>query len=587
MPVIPSPSMGLVFGLLDPGYFDRVPCIAFLVEGSKMCRFRMQRVFSRPLGAFLIGVTLLLPGGVGAATVKEVFQVGESALATRGEFVRSAVILSGFDIEKVKRVKLPFRRPVPRNLLPYIQAAAEHAALEAFGEDFLHAKGITRGEALQVLVKLRNLKPRVTGPHFGDVPESGPLTAAVQVAVEKGWLDPLRQNVFGVQRVLTGREALLLLQRAQGEAPISRKFQKAETPVVHIRLETISAAELPREDVLKSVWRIINQLYLYKKEKLKGEEAVYSAIDALVKSLKDPYTIFMRPTPAQEFQTQIQGEISGIGAQVEFIDGVLTIVAPLPGSPAKKAGLLPGDQVLEVGGETLQGLGFLDAVGKVRGPKGSLAKLKIRRNGSELEVAVERDTVRVPEIELSYVRDVAVVKLVQFGQTTEKEFRSLLQKVEESHAQGIILDVRDNPGGLLHAAEIVLSAFLPEGSTVASIVAADETYNEVTDHPPVIAAGTSVVVLVNKGSASASEIVAGALQDAKRATIIGETTFGKGTVQQLIDFIDQSSLKLTVAEWLTPSGKKIDGKGVTPDILVEGRSDRDDQMLRALDLLQR
>ena len=547
----------------------------------------MQTTFSRVMGVFLIGVMLLSPMGVGAVAVKEVFQVGENAIVTRGEFVRSAVILSGFDVEKAKRTKLPFNRPVPRNLLPYIQVALEHEALEAFGEEFLHARGVTRGEALQVVVALRNLKPRDISVHFGDVAKGGKLEAAVQVAVERGWLDPLRQNVFGAQRVLTGREAMLLLQRVQGEAPISKKFQKADIPVVHIRLETISAAELPREDVLRSVWRIINQLYLYKKEKLKGDEAIYGAIDALVKSLKDPYTIFMRPTPAQEFQTQIQGEVSGIGAQVEFIDGVLTIVAPLPGSPAKKAGLLPGDQILEVGGETLQGLGFLDAVGKVRGPKGSRAALKIRRNGSELEVSVERDTVRVPEIELSYVKDVAVIKLVQFGQTTEKEFRSLLQKVEESHPHGIILDIRDNPGGLLHAADVVLSAFLPEGSTVATIAALDGTYDEVTDHPSVIDPETRMVVLVNKGSASASEIVAGALQDAKRATIIGETTFGKGTVQQLIDFNDQSSLKLTVAEWLTPKGRKIEGKGITPDILVEGRSDRDDQMLRALDLLGR
>lgn len=547
----------------------------------------MQATFSRIMGVFLIGILLLSPAGAGAVAVTEVFQVGENAIVSRGDFVRSAVILLGFDVGKAKRAKLPFARPVPRNLLPYVQAALERGALEAFGEDFLHARGITRGEAVQVLAALKNLKPRESGARYGDVPKGGKQEAAVQVAVERGWLDPLRQNVFGAQRALTGQEATLLLRRVQGEAPISQKFQKTQTPVINIRLETVPAAELPREDVLRSVWRIINQLYLYKKEKLKGEEAVYSAIDALVKSLKDPYTIFMRPTPAQEFQTQMQGEVSGIGAQVEFIDGILTIVAPLPGSPAKKAGLLPGDQILEVGGEPLRELGFLEAVGKVRGPKGSVAKLKIRRNGSELEFSVERDAIRVPEIELSYVKDIAVVRLVQFGQTTEKEFRSLLEKAQESHPQGIVLDMRDNPGGLLHAATVVLSAFLPEGSIVASIAAADETYDEVTASPPVVAADMPVAVLVNKGSASASEIVAGALQDAKRATVIGETTFGKGTVQQLIDFIDQSSLKLTVAEWLTPSGRKIEGKGITPDIHIEGRSDRDEQMLRALDLLRR
>ena len=532
----------------------------------------MQKTLSRSMGAFLIGLMLLPSVGV-AATVTDVFRVGENAIVQRGDFVRSAVILFGLEVRKEKHMELPFRRPVPQNLLPYIQVAGEHGALEAFGEEFLHAQGITRGEAVQVVVALRGFKPRDTSIHFGDV--------------EKGWLDPLRQNVFGVRRALTGREARVLLQRVQGEAPISKRSQKADIPVVHIRLDMVPTTELPKEDVLRSVWRIINQLYLYKAEKLKGDDAVYGAIDALVKSLKDPYTIFMRPAPAQQFQTQIQGEVSGIGAQVEFIDGVLTIVAPLPGSPAKQAGLLPGDHILEVGGESLQGLGFLDAVGKVRGPKGSVAKLKIRRNGSELEVSVERDNIRVPEIELSYVKSIAVIKLVQFGQTTEREFRSLLEKAKANDAQGIILDLRDNPGGLLHAASVVLSAFLPQGSTVATIAALEGKYNEVTDNPPVVDPEVSIVVLVNKGSASASEIVAGALQDTKRATVIGETTFGKGTVQQLIDFTDQSSLKLTVAEWLTPSGRKIEGKGVVPDILVEGRGDRDDQMLRALDLLHR
>jgi carboxyl-terminal processing protease len=395
-------------------------------------------------------------------------------------------------------------------------------------------------------------------------------------------MKPVRKNLFGVSRPLTGKEARLLLRRVVQGVPA-----KDDSPVPKVRINIrVPKEELPKSDILNTIWQLLTEQYLYR-EKLKPDEAAYRAAEALVESLGDPYTVFMRPVKNEQFQTQIQGEITGIGAQVELRSGVLVIVSPLKGSPAEKAGLLPGDEIHAVDGESLKGLGLEDAVGKVRGPKGTTVKLRIHRNGAEFDVTVIRDVVRVPEIEISFQGSIAIVKLHQFGQITERDLRSLMEKVQEQKPTGLVLDLRNNPGGLLHAAEVVLSNFVPQGSPVAVILSPEQEYTELTDDPPTIGASIPVVVLVNKGSASASEIVAGALQDAKRARVIGEQTFGKGYVQQVLQFNDGSSLKMTIAEYLTPSRHKVDGIGITPDRVIPMEAGgRDTQLLEALDLLR-
>jgi carboxyl-terminal processing protease len=229
----------------------------------------------------------------------------------------------------------------------------------------------------------------------------------------------------------------------------------------------------------------------------------------------------------------------------------------------------------------------MESVAKVRGPKGSNVILGIRRDGTEMNITVMRDLIQVPEIIITKQQNVTIVKIVQFGNKTDRELRSIMAEIEEERPRGIIIDLRNNPGGLLHAADVVVSNFLPHGSTVARIKSRTDDYTEKTMDPPTISSDVPVVVLVNKGSASASEIVAGALQDAKRATIVGEKTFGKGTVQQIMEFLNGSGLKMTIAEWFTPAGRKIDGVGITPDVEVAASEDnRDVQLLKALDLIR-
>lgn len=530
----------------------------------------------------------IAPFSLQAAAVQDVLRTPDAQTVSRGDFIRAAVSTLHIPTDRAT-APLTFKRPVPKALQLSIRTAQERGALEVFGKDLQLSRAISRGDALVVLMKLQALKPSgAIQVHFPDV-QSGSLTErAVQLATERGWMEPVRSDLFGVARSLTGLEGRLLLRKAAGDGGSGGDGLNVngKVPSIVIRFKTKEPMPLPQEEMLRTVWQLLNEEYLYK-DKIKGDEAAYKGAEAMVGSLGDPYTTFMKPASTQEFQGRLQGQVSGIGAEVDFKDGTLVIISPLPGSPAEKAGLLPGDMILEVDGTPLAGLDFLGAVNKVRGPQGSVVKLTIRRDGNDMTVKVTRDIVKIAEITISMQGTIAVVKLAQFGERTRNDFRSLMTDVQSRHPHGIVLDLRSNPGGLLDAADTVISNFVPQGSTVASINYSDHVTIEKTTDPPTIDPSVPMVVIVNKGSASASEIVAGCLQDSKRATVVGEQSFGKGTVQEIIDFKNGASLKLTIAEWKTPAGHAINKVGITPDVVVKATdSGRDEQMIKALDLLR-
>ncbi len=540
---------------------------------------------------FLLGMLVLctMPLTTHAA-VRDELKVRDDEVVSRGDFIRAAIKLLNVEVDRRERNDLPYLR-VPRDMMPYIAAAHRESALQhVFGKDLNLSRGITRGQALQILVGLEDLQGGGS-TSFRDVTRGTNMDKAVRAAVELGWMDPLQSNYFGVDRLLVGREGLSLLQRVVSDGStidsLERSVQSNDIPTIKIRLgsATTRTSTLPKSEILEAVWNIINAEFLYN-EKIDLEKAAYAAAEAIVKSLDDPYSTFLKPSSARNFQTQIDGQVSGIGAQVEDRDGILTVVTPLRGSPAEKAGLLPNDQIVAVDGVSIHGIGLTDAVEKIRGKEGSSVKITIRRDGVESTLTVIRATIKVPEIEIDWQGDIAIVRLLQFGRLTESDLRGELAKVQAQDPHGIVLDLRNNPGGLLHAASVVLSSFLPQNSTVAQIQSRENDRIDYTELPPVINANVPVIVLVNAGSASASEIVAGSLQDAKRATIVGEQSFGKGTVQEVLQFHDGSSIKLTIAEWLTPQGRHIEHVGVTPDVIVKYSADRDEQLLKALELLR-
>ncbi len=579
----------------------RLPYNALATNKTIMTRY-ISKLF---LSIFIL--TVVFPSQVQATgNAGDYINAKENQVVSRGDFVRASIKALGIQTSKSKR-KLPYLR-IPKALRSYVEVAHDRRALDMFGNDLQLARGITRGQALVILVKIKSLKSN-DRVRFRDVRSGTPEAGAVSVSQKLGWMTPQSKSHFGVRRMLKGSEAKLLLRRVTGEVVPDRevperlqpirsstfaptkatvKIKSKEPQYVKVRLTgvgTNSSSRLPKHQILETIWRYINDNFVYP-DNIDPEKAAYMAAEALVNSLGDKYSTFLRPSGISNLETQIRGTVTGIGAQVEQKDGILTIVTPLRSSPAEAAGLKPKDQIIKADGVDLTTLGFMEAVDRVRGPKGSTVLLTIRRNGNEFEVEVKRDEIKVPEIDITWQGTIAVVKLLQFGKTTENELRGLMAQVQSKNPSGVILDLRSNPGGLLKAANVVLSNFLPKGTDIASIVSRDRTRVDATTVSPTIRQNIPLIILVNEGSASASEIVAGALQDHNRATIVGVNTFGKGTVQQVVRFNDESGLKVTIAEWHTPNGKKIDENGIRPDLVVKYTSERDEQMLKALELLR-
>jgi carboxyl-terminal processing protease len=346
------------------------------------------------------------------------------------------------------------------------------------------------------------------------------------------------------------------------------------------------------------VWNILNERFVSSTTTVTShttQDKVHGAISGLVKSYGDPYTVFMPPQQAAMFQEDISGNFSGVGMEVGMRDDVVTIISPLPGSPAEKAGLAAGDAIIRIDGASTEGMGIDEAVRLIRGEKGTQVKLTIFRTGeSEFrDIEVTRDTISIPTSKTEEKGDVFVISLYSFNALSEAEMQSALRKYVESGKKKLILDLRGNPGGYLQSAVSIASYFLPVGKVVVRENFGGDTEEqlyrssgkELGDSAP-----EKMVVLVDGGSASASEILAGALKEHGAATLIGAQTFGKGSVQELIELEDGSSLKVTIARWFTPNGISISAGGLAPDIAVERTVEdrtagKDPQLDAALDFL--
>lgn len=328
---------------------------------------------------------------------------------------------------------------------------------------------------------------------------------------------------------------------------------------------------------------------------LNRQELVWGAISGLVNSLDDPYSVFFPPTQAEIFESSVRGDFGGVGMEIGMKDSVLTVIAPLKGTPAERAGIKAGDKILKINATSTIDLNVDEAVSMIRGEKGTTVTLLISRDGIEEPFSVEvvRATIEIPVLETAQKSNgVFVITLYNFSARSGDLFRSALRKMIDSGSSKLIIDMRGNPGGYLDAAVEISSWFLPMGEVVVREQfgnGEEEVYRskgyDIFDKLP-------LVILVNQGSASASEIVAGALKDHGKATVVGEKTFGKGSVQELIPMDKGSSLKLTIARWLTPNGNSISKEGIEPDVKVEltkedFEASRDPQMDKALEILNK
>ncbi|HWR89166.1 MAG TPA: S41 family peptidase [Dissulfurispiraceae bacterium] len=349
----------------------------------------------------------------------------------------------------------------------------------------------------------------------------------------------------------------------------------------------IVSADNSYEDLrtFTEVLTIIKKSYV---DEVKTKDLINGAVKGMINSL-DPHSGYLSQEAFKDFQVETKGEFGGVGIQLGIKDGILTVIAPIEDTPAYKAGIKAGDKIIKITGQLTKDMAIHDAVSKMRGPKGTSVTIAIVREGwkEPKDFTLVRDIIKIKSVKAKMIDEgVGYIKLTQFQEMTASELTAALEKLKKEGMSSLILDLRNDPGGLLNSAVEVTEQFLPPKKLVVSIKGRDGEKNEYYTDGEKPYTETPMVVLVNQGSASASEIVAGALKDWNRAIIIGVQTFGKGSVQSLIPLSDGSGLRLTTAKYYTPKGTSIQSVGITPDIIVkiEPKDGKDHTVIREKNL---
>jgi carboxyl-terminal processing protease len=323
---------------------------------------------------------------------------------------------------------------------------------------------------------------------------------------------------------------------------------------------------------LKTFSEVLTQVQKSYVDETKVKDLVQGAIRGMLSTL-DPHSAYMTPEMYKEMQVETKGEFGGVGIQIGVKENRLAVIAPIEGTPAYRAGVKAGDFITKVNDETTKDLTLMDAVQKMRGPKGSKVNLTIQREGvaEPLQFTLVRDTIKIESVKSKVLDNIGYIRLTQFQESTGRDLSKVLKQFKEQKLQSTILDLRNNPGGLLTAAVEVSEQFLPNGKMVVYTKGRESKKDEWIAKGKDQMDDSPMIVLVNEGSASASEIVAGALQDYGRAVIVGTTSFGKGSVQTILPLGDGSGLRLTTAKYYTPKGRSIQSTGITPDIVVKAQ----------------
>lgn len=373
---------------------------------------------------------------------------------------------------------------------------------------------------------------------------------------------------------------------------------------IEVSTKRISVSEKPDLILFWDVWDRVAANFIDKKA-VDPKKMIYGAISGMVSSLGDPYTVFLTPNQNKETKEELGGSFEGIGAQLGIKDKKIVVIAPLTGTPAEKIGLKPNDWIIKIDDKDTFDLTLPEAVSRIRGEKGTLVKLSVYHEASPsanipsynleqkpLEVEIVRDTILIKSVQLKYVNRVAHLKLMRFGDDTNGQWDNFVseiaRKYKSGEISGLVLDVRNNPGGYLSGSAYIGSEFLKGGN----VVLIENSQGEKTPYK-VERVGRlleiPMAVLINEGSASASEIVAGALQDRSRAKLVGAKSFGKGSVQEVQELTDGAGLHITTSKWLLPSGKWINGTGLMPDFKVEmdeKNPEKDLQLEKAIEIMK-
>ncbi len=340
-------------------------------------------------------------------------------------------------------------------------------------------------------------------------------------------------------------------------------------------------------------WRTLEDKFV-EPERLDIQKMIYGAISGMIKTLEDPYTTFLDPEKSKIFSEDISGEFEGVGMEIGIKEEKLQVIAPLEGTPAQRAGLRAGDKIIEIDGQSASGITIEEAVSLIRGPKGTEVVLSIFREDWEetRDVKIIRAIIEIPSLRWELKEeDIAYIKLYHFTQKASSKFDTMAVEILNSPAKRIVLDLRNNPGGYLEVAQDITGWFLKRNQIVTIEVLGEGKEKEYKSKREGAFFEYPVVCLINKGSASGAEILVGALRDNRGVIIIGEGSFGKGSVQELVRLKDGSNLKITIAKWLTPNRESITDIGIEPDIEIEMTEEdylegRDPQLEKAIEIIK-
>lgn len=498
-------------------------------------------------------------------------------IISKAEFIKYLVLLNSPDYATGSNINLPYEDT--QNNAWYASYFAEAIKLGIISDRKLKMepyKKLTLIDALQLVFHSQSIPiPKVykgTIPYL-DVVRNTTFAPLIMRALSFGLIEPQKADYVGMYRRVTRAEAAMII------------YKMDLVNLTPATSTTQQSLDLYLQKIVSS-WELINSGYINRDE-ISQSELSDAAISAMVEVLDDPYSAYMDTEQNSAFSDDLDGEIEGIGAFIGINDNdQITIIAPIENSPAEKAGIQPGDIILKVDGVDLTDKTLYEAVNLIKGPKGTTVKLTVRRNGGSKIIKVVRDVIKIGSLKYEVIDNgkIMYIGLSHFNQNAPGEFREVVEIIQNNPSiNGVIIDVRDNPGGLLDSSLKILDFILkPEAESVTiqynyfKYTQYSNGDGELSDYP--------IVVLVNENSASASEIVAGALQDFGIAKIIGETSFGKGSVQEVNYFVDNSSLKLTVAKWLTPLKQDIEENGIVPDIKVIDiqSTKKDEQLDRAI-----
>jgi len=516
----------------------------------------------------VLGVLLLLPSSVFALSTTPV---------PRGEFIK--IILDANNVVPAA-TETDFEGVSPE-LAPYLEEMRKLGLIyyNAYSPTFNEERPFALWRSLSLLMKLEGIPVPITFDEakfkevFPTLVPGAFYAPTMFRAYQVGLVDPFKQAIWPINPTTEGDVAIMLANLALYEDKID---QALDTPNPSINDNTISPIQpngsLTNSDkypILLDVWDKITKEYV-DKNKLSEDDLIFGAIEGLVNRVGDPYSVFQEPEVAAAFQNSLSNEIQGIGASLALDDaGNVVIVSPLNDSPAERAGLRPGDVVNSIDGKVITNFTLVEVVRLIQGEPGTQVRLVIKRGSSVLNFTIVRERISVASVVGEVTADdILIITVNNFGFGTASSFASFVNQTNAGNLNGVIIDLRNNPGGFLDAAVDIAGNFLAKGKVVTRLVGPTVSETEYSTGSAKLA-NVPTYVLMNKGSASASEILAAALHDHHQATLIGETSFGKGTVQEISTYLDSSSLKLTIAKWLTPSGINIHGTGIKPDIYVQ------------------